>query len=226
MSRIPENAAHFAGLIIDILTQHKSDTGKDGILCAPFDAELFGHWWFEGVEFLGQVMRNIHNSDTVDLTTCSMFLDNNTPTKVISIPEGSWGEGGYHYIWLNEWTEWTWKHIYEDEARMSRLAREYSGSSDDKLIDILKQAARELMLEIASDWQFLISTWSARDYAELRLAEHHEAFNRLADMAERYGSGQTLDDSDWTYLGDIKHQDDIFPDIEIEWFGEVEFPAQ
>jgi 1,4-alpha-glucan branching enzyme len=126
---------------------------------------------------------------------------------------------------LNEWTAWTWKHIYEDEAKMSELARQYGDSGDDKLVDILKQAARELMLEAASDWQFLISTWAARDYAEMRLAEHHDAFVKLAEMADRYGSGGNLDESDWTYLGDIKQQDNLFPDIKLEWFAQVEFPA-
>lgn len=225
MSRVPENAAHFADLIGKILRGHRQNTGSEGILCAPYDAELFGHWWFEGVAFLKEVMRNIANSEDVNLTTCSKYLSDNRPTDVISIPEGSWGEGGYHYIWLNEWTDWTWKHIYEDEARMSELARKFRNNRDDKLTDILKQAARELMLEAASDWQFLISTWAARDYAEMRLVEHHEAFVRLAEMADRYGSGKNLDETDWTYLGDIKKQDDIFPDIRIEWFAEVEYPA-
>lgn len=225
MSRIPENAAHFSDLIGTILGEHHKNTSTKGILCAPYDAELFGHWWAEGVGFLKEVMRNIAKSPDIELTTCSKYLTENVPSRVISIPEGSWGEGGYHYIWLNEWTEWTWKHIYEDEAKMSELARQHKDTTDDKLRDILKQAARELMLEVSSDWQFLISTWAARDYAEMRLAEHHEAFVRLANMADRYGSGAVLDDSDWTYLGDIKNQDNIFPDIRIEWFAEVEFPA-
>ncbi len=225
MSRIPENASHFAGLISDTLKDYHKTTGRNGILSAPFDAELFGHWWSEGVQFLGQVMREIHASPDVELTTCSKFLDQQTPTDVISLPEGSWGEGGYHYIWLNEWTEWTWKHIYEDEAKMSELARRYGDRADNKLQDILRQAARELMLETASDWQFLISTWAARDYAEMRLAEHHDAFVKLAEMAERYASGQQLSESDWTYLGDIKKQDDIFPDIRVDWFAKVDYPA-
>jgi 1,4-alpha-glucan branching enzyme len=225
MSRVPENAAHFCDLVGTILGEHNKNTSTKGILCAPYDTELFGHWWGEGVYFLKEVMRNIAKSPDIELTTCSKYLAENVPSRVISIPEGSWGEGGYHYIWLNEWTEWTWKHIYEDEAKMSELARQYKDTTDDKLRDILKQAARELMLEAASDWQFLISTWAARDYAEMRLSEHHEAFVRLANMADRYGSGAALDDSDWTYFGDIKNQDDIFPDIRIEWFAEVEFPA-
>jgi 1,4-alpha-glucan branching enzyme len=225
MSRIPENAGHFARLVGEILKGHFEKTGRPGILCAPFDAELFGHWWFEGVHFLGQVMRNISKSPDIGLTTCSRCLDQQKPTRVISIPEGSWGEGGYHYIWINEWTAWTWKHIYEDEARMSELARKYKDNSDGKLRDILQQAARELMLEVASDWQFLISTWAARDYAEMRIAEHHEAFKKLAAMAEKYGSSQHLDDSEWIYLGDIKKQDELFPEIQVEWFAYVEYPA-
>ena len=225
MSRIPENASHFSDLVGSILGEYSKKTGKKGILCAPFDAELFGHWWAEGVHFLKQVMRDIAKSPDIELTTCSKYLSENVPTNVISIPEGSWGEGGYHYIWLNEWTDWTWKHIYNDEAKMSELARQYKDTTDDKLRDLLKQAARELMLEASSDWQFLISTWSARDYAEMRLAEHHEAFRKLAEMADKYGSGETLDDSDWIYLDDIKKQDDLFPDIRIEWFAEVEYPA-
>jgi len=83
-----------------VLSGHFAKTGKVGILAAPFDAELFGHWWFEGVHFLGQVLQRIEESDSVELTTCSEYLDFDKPRQVISIPEGSWGEGGYHYIWL------------------------------------------------------------------------------------------------------------------------------
>jgi len=79
---------------------------------------------------------------------------------VVSIPEGSWGKGNHHYIWLNQDNEWTWKHIYESEARMCELARFWRDNGDKRdheLEDILKQLARELMLMSASDWQFLIS---------------------------------------------------------------------
>jgi 1,4-alpha-glucan branching enzyme len=109
---------------------------------------------------------------------------------------------------------------------MQKLASKYKDSEDDKLQNILKQAARELMLLCASDWQFLISTWAARDYAEMRLAEHHSNFLRLANMAESYGEGQEVDKEDWTFLGDLKAQDDIFPDIKPEWFAEVDYPAK
>ncbi len=224
MGRVPENAAHFKSLVKEVLSEFNEKSGKKGFLCAPFDCELFGHWWFEGVNFLKLVTEYVNNDQQIETRTCGSFLDEALPTDVISMPEGSWGQGGYHYIWLNEWTEWSWKHIYEDELRMQSLAKKHRDSDDKDLLNILKQAARELMLLVASDWQFLISTWAARDYAEMRLARHHKRFLRLANMAERYAAGDDVDEEDWTFLGDMENQDSIFPDIKIEWFAELDYP--
>lgn len=224
-ARLPENAAHFVSLIEETLTKHYEDTGRVGILAAPFDAELFGHWWFEGVKFLGQVLKMVEEREYIELTSASEYLDETKPTQVVSIPEGSWGEGGYHYIWLNEWVEWTWKHIYDDELVMQRLAHSYKDSDNAQLVDIVKQAARELMLLSASDWQFLISTWSARDYAELRLTEHHQAFQRLSRLADKLSGGEELTSGERAFVADCKKRDQLFADIELEWFAEVKYPA-
>lgn len=218
--RIAENAMHFVGLVKDNLREYYERTGKKGILCAPFDAELFGHWWFEGPQWLSQVLSKMDQDSELELTTCGLFLDKARPVEVVSLPEGSWGKGGYHYIWLNEWTEWTWKHIYEDEARLRALLKEFDKKlEEEKLKDILTQLARELLLLEASDWQFLISTWSARDYAELRLAEHHQSFQRLASMAERYGRGEWVDPGEWNFLGECQQRDSLFPFLKLAWFA-------
>jgi 1,4-alpha-glucan branching enzyme len=224
--RIPDNASHFKELIKSLLTEYHKKTNKKGIVCAPYDAELFGHWWFEGTQFLKLVLKYVADDPQIELTTCSAFLDSVKPTQVISIPEGSWGEGGYHYIWLNEWTQWTWKHIYEDEVRMQKLVQEFGDTKDDKLTNILKQLARELFLLQSSDWQFLISTWSARDYAELRLSEHHQNFVRLAEMAEKYGRGEWVDEGEWTFVGDLEARDNLFENVNFKWFGKLEFPPK
>lgn len=218
--RLEENSDHFTDLIHGSLTEHFEKTKNPGILVAPFDAELFGHWWFEGPGFLQRVLEKISRSDNIGLCTAGEYYDLNRPSRVVSLPEGSWGEGGYHYIWLNEWTEWTWKHIYKDELRMKSLAAELADAGELER-RIITQAARELMLLSASDWQFLISTWSARDYAEARVTTHHEAFNRLSDMAERADS---LSEGEISYLADLERRDDIFPDIDASWFEKVEFP--
>jgi len=228
MSRLPENADHFSGKAEEILTGYHHASGEAGILVAPYDAELFGHWWFEGPLFLKQVLRNVCRSENIEPTFLSEHLDRCQPTTVVSIPEGSWGKGNHHYIWLNQENEWTWKHIYESEARMCELARFWRDNSDKRdheLEDILKQLARELMLMSASDWQFLISTWAARDYAELRLSEHYEDFKRLASMADKKIKGEKIESGEWQLFEDCKKRDRLFDELEIDWFAGVEFPA-
>jgi len=225
-ARVRENANHFHKMVKGILANYGQRSGNPGIICAPFDAELFGHWWFEGPQWLYQVLKLMGEDRQIELATCGDYLDQAKPFKVVSLPEGSWGKGGYHYIWLNEWTQWTWKHIYEDERKMKELAQRFGETKDDNLSKILKQLARELMLLESSDWQFLISTWSARDYAELRLSEHHQNFLRLADMAERYGEGRWVDPGEWNFLGACEERDRLFPDIKVEWYREVEYPPK
>ncbi|UCE25312.1 MAG: DUF1957 domain-containing protein [Candidatus Zixiibacteriota bacterium] len=228
LERVVENAAHFSVKAQELLADYNSASGEKGILVAPYDAELFGHWWFEGPLFLKSVLAELCRSQTVELSFLSEDLDRRKPTQIISIPEGSWGQGNHHYIWLNEHTEWTWKHIYECEATMGRLAAWWIDNPekrDGELESLLKQLARELMLLSASDWQFLISTFAARDYAELRLAEHYEDFKRIADMVDKKVSGQPIQPGQWQFFEDCRKRDCLFEDIEIEWFGRVEFPA-
>lgn len=229
VGRTVENSTHFAEKITELLTAYKKESGREGILVAPYDAELFGHWWFEGPMFLKEVLRQLSTSKDVALTFLAEDLDRRKPTRVVSIPEGSWGQGNHHYIWLNDENAWTWKHIYECEAKMCDLARwwqEHPDRQDFQLKDLLQQLARELMILSASDWQFLISTWAARDYAELRLAEHYADFKRIAIMADKKIVGQTISSGEWTFFADCKARDTLFPELDIEWFSRVEFPAE
>jgi 1,4-alpha-glucan branching enzyme len=111
---------------------------------------------------------------------------------------------------------------------MCELARFWTDNQDkqsSELERVIKQAARELMLMSSSDWQFLISTFAARDYAELRLAEHYEDFKRMAAIADKLIAGKSVSDGEWEYYRDCAVRDVLFPELEIEWFAKVEFPA-
>jgi 1,4-alpha-glucan branching enzyme len=224
--RLEENSDHFADKVRDALALYHEDTNHQGILVAPFDAELFGHWWFEGPLFLKRVLKKICESDEFELTLLSEHVDRAKPSRVVSIPEGSWGQGNHHYIWLNEHTEWTWKHIYECEAWLCDLVRKWQNlpEKNSELGNLLQQLARELMLLSASDWQFLISTWAARDYAELRLTEHYEDFKRLAQMAEKMMEGGKIDPGEADFLDNCRIRDALFPELELDWFGRPDQP--
>ncbi|MHA1149843.1 MAG: 1,4-alpha-glucan branching protein domain-containing protein [Promethearchaeota archaeon] len=222
--KLDENASHYVNLIKDILRAYKGDFGKPGIVVAPYDCELLGHWWFEGNWWLARVLRWLEDDPEVELTNAKDFLNENPPNKVVQIIEGSWGQGSGHWVWFNEWTTFVWRYIYQTEKKIEEILNRYKEKidSDEELTKILKQMAREKLLLESSDWPFLISTWSARDYAENRVAVHYENFNRLYNMADKYGKGEQVDEGEWHYLGLLEKTDGIFENIDLTAFYSID----
>ena len=213
IGRLEENSEHFVSLVEAKLNESSKELEFPPILVSPFDTELFGHWWFEGPQWIEMVLRKIHRRGIVRLMTAGEYLEQYPPNEAISMPEGSWGQGGFHWIWLNEDTHWTWSHLYEDELKMVSIVEKAKSNTSPEILRILRQLGRELLLAQASDWQFLISTWSARDYAEARFAEHHTRFTRIAEMAEKALQGEVLTQENLNYLASVEESDPIFPQL-------------
>jgi 1,4-alpha-glucan branching enzyme len=175
-ARAREHAEHFAHLLAGITAGQTQN--RDGVVVAPFDTELFGHWWFEGPEFLGQVYRSLSGKPVpIKTATGSRHLNEHPPRAAIRLPWGSWGANGDSSMWLSAGTAWTWERLWPLEqafwdAAPGALASPAAGP-------VLAQAARELLLAQSSDWQFIISTGAAADYAEKRFRIHCEDANRL-----------------------------------------------
>ena len=89
----------------------------------------------------------------------------------------------------------------------------------------LKSNVRSTGLLTYIYWQFLISTWAARNYAELRLSERYEDFKRLASMADKKIKGEAIESGEWQLFEDCKKRDRLFDELDIDWFAGVEFPA-
>lgn len=215
-ARLRENADHFINLIKSTLLEYYSQSGAPGIVVSPFDSELFGHWWFEGPRLIYMVLKGIGCDPELQLVTGTESIEKMAPAEMISIPEGSWGEGGFHWIWFNDWTRWTWQYLYETEAMMKKAAALSQGAADSN--GLFKQIAREFLLLESSDWQFLISTWNARDYAELRFSDHLSRFKRLCQMAEQVGQNKGLSAEDSAFLGECQKRDALFEEIDIKDF--------
>lgn len=218
---IGRHAEDFVGLVKTTMAQYKGVADRVGTLVAMYDTELFGHWWWEGPEFLYESARLMAHDPDLECVTGGDLLDRDPPRHTITLPEGSWGEGGYHYIWINSENFWTWKKLYPAERKMREMAQQYA---EGPAKEIVRQAARELLLAEASDWQFLISTWAARDYAEVRFNDHIERFGRLALMADRVHAGGNLDDGDQTFLQECQVKDAAFADIDLAWWSALDRP--
>ena len=221
MDKLDLQVNHFIHQIENSSNYFYNSTGEFSTICLPFDTELFGHWWFEGPEFLRLLCKGISHSPWIDMATATEQIFKLKPTEVISLPEGSWGENNNHSVWFDAENGWTWTNIYDNELRLNNIIEK---NNINKLTDIerrlLTQALRELMLLQSSDWQFLIHTQSAKDYAEQRFFFHHSDFNRICDMFEKFKETNHLTKKQLLYLEETEKRNSIFQELKLEWWTE------
>ena len=215
--RTAVHAAHFARITTEVL----ADYGKNGtampVLTAPFDAELFGHWWFEGPLWLKNVTLEFGRPESqVQLIACGEYLDRFAPAAFVALPEGSWGAGSNNSVWLNEETSWTWKHIYPAETAVRQIASSGLWRGHQEATRLVRQICRELLLLEASDWQFLITTKHARDYAEKRFNTHLEQLRTLLDIWRRFEATRQVPADKLLDLEKIEQRDSVFQNIDPE----------
>ncbi len=189
------------------------------ILCAPFDAELFGHWWFEGALWLEAIARNLHDPNAggatgIQLISCAEYLDKYPRAGFIAMHEGSWGDEGTNQVWMNPETSWTYTHIYPAELYTREVCTAGHWRNSELGQRIAKQLCRELLLLESSDWQFLITTGAARDYAEIRFLTHNDQFNEVKAIWQSFESAGAITQIQDDRLTEIERRDGVFPDID------------
>ncbi|MBU3679323.1 MAG: DUF1957 domain-containing protein [Candidatus Kapabacteria bacterium] len=216
--RAREHGRHYAALIEQTLHNRRSQTDAPVVLTLPFDTELFGHWWFEGPLFLEEVLRCIHASPLAHCTTLGECHDVVHPDCVIALPESSWGKDGDHSVWMNEQTQWTWEREYQLEYRLRALFEKHPQYRwTPQMRNVARTIIRQILLAQASDWQFLISTFSAKDYAEMRFHNHVEDAKRCCDIFERLAVTGLVTEDSTAYLRELDERDNIF-EAEIDLY--------
>ncbi len=208
--KISHHAAHFVSVMEEIAREQN----KPCLICAPYDAELFGHWWFEGPRWLKEVLKKLASHPFISSGTCSSALETLPPEIEIALPEGSWGEGGFHFVWLNKNTRWTWKELYEVENETWNFLKEIKDKNQSpQFHEVCGLLLKELLLLQSSDWQFLISTWNARDYAEKRFNLHLDDVKFLLTCAKKMLSGVSVDSNQNSRISEIFSRDMVFAGI-------------
>jgi len=207
------HAAHFRGNMTEQLGGLADGMDRPPIIVSPYDAELFGHWWYEGPIFLGDLFRQLHHDqDAIEPITPGDYLERHPTNQQATPCASSWGLEGYNAQWLNESNAWTWPHLHMAGERMVDLARRHETAEDDLTRRALNQAARELMLAQSSDWAFIMSTGTTVPYANRRFNEHIARFNRLY---EQLVAGEVSE----SQVADLESQDNIFPDLDFRIYA-------
>ncbi len=210
--RADDHAGHFFDSRVAQVAELARTLDRPAVITCPYDAELFGHWWFEGPWFLDFLLRKIaHDTDVIDAMTPSDVLRELPEHQVVELEASTWGAGGYFDVWIGAANEWCLPHLVGVAERAARLLAEHAGRDADR-DRVLRQALREAMLAQASDWTFLMSTGTGVEYATRRFIEHVQRFNRLAAMVD----GDAVDE---TFLRLCEQRDGLFPSLRLEDFS-------
>jgi len=202
-----EHAGHFLGARVGQIRHFAGAMQRPALVVSPFDAELFGHWWYEGPAFLDYLVRKAaYDQNVFKLTTPHEYLRQNSTQQIAMPSASSWGEEGYWRVWLNETNEWICPHLDIAQSRMTELARRFQEPGDLKL-RALKQAARELLLAQSSDWPFILRTGTSPLYARKRIILHLLHGNALYEQLAR---GRL----DTHQLSELERLDNIFPQVD------------
>ncbi len=217
---VPEQAARKAEIHAEDFLLHRerqirflsSAMERDPVIVAPYDAELFGHWWFEGPIWLDRLIRKIAlGSNTIRLITISEYLEEYPVNQGSSPCMSSWGDKGFNEVWLNKSNDWIYPHLHRAASLLQDMVTRSPRAKGLKR-RALNQAARELLLAQASDWAFMINSGTMDDYARKRTEDHIRHLQRICSEME----GQQIDEA---WLSSIENRNNIFPHLHYESFS-------
>ena len=183
------------------------------VIAAPYDAELYGHWWFEGPDWLEEVLRlGAGNRYQTGLTTLSAYLEAFPPVQEVRLGPSTWGDGGYNRYWVNQNNDWIYPHLHRAEKTLINLAEITNPDLKEKRV--LNQIAREFLLAQSSDWPFILTSHTVVDYANRRLHEHLSNFFKLCQDLRH----NCIDEA---FLANLEAYDNIFPQLDFKMYQPV-----
>jgi len=208
--RADVHAADFLGRQMQMVERCAPYMDRPPVITALFDAELFGHWWFEGPQWLDYLIRKlVYDQKIVELITPAQYLARHGTPQQSAPSASSWGDQGYSSFWLNPGNDWIYRHLHDAAGRLHTLASSCGDAPSGSAVErALNQAARSLLLAQASDWAFIMKTGTAVEYAEGRVRDHLARFHVLADDAE---AGTV----DAPRLAALEAMDNIFPALDF-----------
>lgn len=212
LKKVESHADHFANsrnTQIESLSEHME---VPPLITCPYDTELYGHWWFEGPDFIESFIRKSCEEWTnYELTTPSEYLAKYPQVQCATPSPSSWGEGSDYSVWLNPSNDWIYRDLHQCAESMIRLANTYNTPTELQK-RALNQAARELMLAESSDWAFIIKGNTTVNYAKRRVNLHVERFQSLYDVI-------TKNCIEAKTLSKVEEVDNIFPNMNYKIYA-------
>ena len=216
MARVEAHATDFLARRMAQTDEFYNNRGGRPLIVSCYDAELFGHWWFEGPAFLESVIRKIRQDRLpIQFVTPEEYLNSSPEPVEINPQVSSWGENGYFDPWVNESNDFIYPKVLAVTDRMIETANRFRNQDlSTATLRALNQAAREVLLAQSSDWPFLMYIGSHSQYAAGRVDEHAANASRLlSEVLEK-----RVDEKN---LGDLEKKNSLFPRLDFRLFASV-----
>lgn len=182
------------------------------IIISPYDSELFGHWWFEGPDWLEFLIRKAHtDQQTFQLIAPGDYFQHYPVNQRLTPSLSTWGNGGYNDVWLNGSNDWIYRHLHKMSERMIEASRAHKEPSALQA-RALNQMARELLLAQSSDWAFILKTQTHTAYAYRRIQDHLARFTALHEAVRQNAVNES-------WLGSLESVDNLFPFIDYRIYA-------
>jgi 1,4-alpha-glucan branching enzyme len=212
LQKTVSHAEHFVLEREKQVNELKELIDRKPLIVSPYDAELFGHWWFEGPEFLANVFRSMDKNPEVMPITPMEYLEEFPTNQMVEVNPSSWGDKGFYDVWLNQGNDWIYRHLHFMSDAIVNMAKSNYNTADDFKVRALNQMARELFLAQSSDWAFLMTTETAVEYSVRRTKEHIHNFLRLREMVDN-------SDRNYDFLVKLETKNSIFPEIDFRVYA-------
>ena len=178
------------------------------IIVSPYDAELYGHWWYEGPIFLEYIFRAIKESNFSSITP-SKYLDIYKVNQIVDLSMSSWGANGYFDVWVDGSNDYIYRHLHKAAEKMIEISK--IETENPLMIRALNQASRELLMAQTSCWPFIMFTKTMVGYAQKKVSDHtYRLFKLYEDI-----KNNSIDEE---WLSEIENRDNIFSNIDYKIF--------
>ena len=182
-----QQAGHFLNSRTNQIENASKYMDKPPIVLCPYDAELYGHWWYEGPYWLYILFKKIYYDEcNFELITPSEYIDRYPLIQQCTPCRSSWGANGYSEVWLNPSNDYAHKHLHKAGDRMCELAYNFRNVKSD--LDNLEHQIYELKMQKKS----IAKITSTKRYKDLKL--QLRALNQAAREL------LLLQSSDWLFI--------------------------
>lgn len=216
LEKARQHAGHFAQSLQERAQNHPP-IGRPPLIVSAYDAELLGHWWFEGPNWLEYLLRTLAQSGQVQTITAAEYLAKHPENPLGQPATSSWGDQGYYNTWLNPANDWVYPHLYAAGELMQEMIKRHP-KAQGGVRRVLNQALRELLLAQSSDWAFIMNNRTAVEYAEGRTREHLANLQQLVRLSFDLRPGEDLSADSANFLEYLEAKNNLFPNIDYEVF--------